>query len=182
MPHPGTKAEILSALEANAETLAGYFSSLPAGVFFAGDSDHWSPAHHLVHLTQTSAAVERGLRSVALPAHAAGRSRSYAEVRDLAASSLGATPKDVLLTMGRRVEIDSGTDPSAIVNAFVAAGTTHRDAIAAWSEDAMERSAMTHPLIGPLSVREMLLFVVVHERHHLRNVQTRVAGAALRPR
>jgi hypothetical protein len=42
----------------------------------------------------------------------------------------------------------------------------------------MDRSAMKHPLIGLLSVREMLLFVIVHERHHLRNVQTRLAGSA----
>jgi hypothetical protein len=106
--HPGTKAEILAALESNSETLAAYFSSIPASAFFAGDSDHWSPGHHLAHLTQTSAAVERGLRSAELPTHEAAQSRSYADVRDTAFRSLTATPKDTLLTMGRRVQIEPG--------------------------------------------------------------------------
>ena len=176
MAHPGTKAEILAALESNSETLAAYFSSIPASAFFAGDSDHWSPAHHLAHLTQTSAAVERGLRSAELPAHEAAQSRSYAEVRDTAFRSLTATPHDTLLTMGRRVQIEPGATIADIVTAFVAAGASLRAAIDAWDEDAMDRRAMKHPLIGLLSVREMLMFVIVHERHHLRNVQTRMAG------
>jgi hypothetical protein len=68
--HPRTKPEILTALESNARTLATFFSALPAPVFFDGDSDHWGPGHHLVHLTQASVAMERALRS---PARACAR-------------------------------------------------------------------------------------------------------------
>jgi DinB superfamily len=174
--HPGTKAEILAALESNAETLAAYFSSIPANAFFAGDSDHWSPGHHLVHLAQTSAAVERGLRSTELPVHDPARSRSYAEVRDVAFQSLTSTPKDTLLGMGRRVQIEPGATVAGTVTAFLAAGASLRSAFEAWEDDVMDRHAMRHPLIGPLSVREMMLFVIVHERHHLRNVRTRLSG------
>jgi hypothetical protein len=172
--HPHTRPEILAALEANARTLADYFAALPADAFFDGDSDRWSPAHHLAHLTATSAAITRGLRSGGLPAHPAGRSRSYAEVRDAAAASVRTTPKDTLLTMGRTVRIDAGASQAGLVDAFLAAGVALREAIAGWDEGAMDRSAMPHPLIGALTVREMLLFAVVHERHHLRGVQARV--------
>lgn len=171
--HPRTRPEILAALEGNARTIAAYFAALPAAVFLDGDSDHWSPGHHLAHLTATSAAIARGLSSGALPSHPGASSRSYAEVRDAAAASVTATPKDTLLTMGRTVRIETGETQAGLVEAFLAAGVTLREAIAAWTEDALDRSAMNHPLIGLLTVREMLLFAVVHERHHLRRVQAR---------
>lgn len=177
MPHPVTPDEILAALESNARTIAGYFSSLPDSAFFDGDSDRWSPAHHLVHLTVGSAAVAKALRSATLPMHPTGRSRTYAEVRDAAASSLGATPRDTLRDMGRTVVVAPADTKAERVRAFVSASADLRSAAREWSEEALDRHALTHPLMGVLTVREMLLFQVVHERHHLRLVQTRVAAS-----
>ena len=173
MAHPRTQPEILAALEANARTIADYFAALPAEVFFAGDSDHWGPGLHLAHITRTSRQITGGLRSGALPVHPTAISRSYAEVRDAAAASLVEASKDTLLTMGRKVRIEEGSTQGQVVEAFLAAGVTLREAIGEWSDEAMDRHAMPHPLMGVLTVREMLLFAVVHERHHLRRVQDR---------
>src|SRR2546422_9676931 len=117
MPHPVTKLEIIAALESNAESCAQLFSSLPDRPMFDGDPDHWSPAHHLVHLTQASVSVERALRSGSLPSHPTANSRTYAEVRDAATASLASTPKDRLLEMGRKVVIAPGTTKPDIVAA-----------------------------------------------------------------
>ena len=127
-----------------------------------------------MHLTQTSSTVSRGLRSAALPLHSGGRSRSYAAVRDAATASLGATPKATLLEMGRVVVLAPGTSGTQLVDAFVTASAGLRAAAATWSEEALDRHGLTHPLIGELTVREMLLFCVVHERHHLKLVRTRL--------
>src|SRR2546422_10513139 len=118
MPHPVTKLEIIAALESNAESCAQLFSSLPDRPMFDGDPDHWSPAHHLVHLTQANVAVERALRSGALPFHPAAQSRTYAEVRNAATASLAATSSDRLRDMGRRVTIAPGTAQTDVLNAF----------------------------------------------------------------
>jgi len=175
MPHPVTTAEILAALEANAATIAEYFSSLPDAVFFDGDPDHWSPAHHLVHLTQSSESLARGLATTR-PLHSTGTSRTYAEVRDWAAATLSAAPREQLLTLGRKVEVPPGSTVAGVVRAFTDASAAARAAATTWSDDALARHAMRHPLMGELTVREMLLFFVVHERHHLRGVQTRLAA------
>jgi hypothetical protein len=37
---------------------------------------------------------------------------------------------------------------------------------------------MPHPLIGALTVREMLLFCVFHERHHLKVVRGRLEAGS----
>ena len=178
MQHPATKLEILAALESNAEFCAEFFAKLPDSVMFDGDPDHWSPAHHLVHLTQASISVERALRSGKLPSHPTAKSRTYAEVRDAATASLAATPKDRLLEMGRRAVIAPGTAKPEIVEGFTTASAGLRTAAAEWTEDALDRHAIVHPLMGELTVREMLLFFVVHERHHFKSVRTRVGAQA----
>lgn len=174
MTHPATQSEILSALESNAQSIVQFFSSLPGPQFFDGDSDHWSPAHHVVHLTQASVSVERAMRSGSLPLHTTARSRTYAEVRDAATASLGATPKDRLLEMGRTVVVTPGADRANIVDGFAQVSERLRTTAAAWTEEALDRHALTHPLMGEMTAREMLLFFVVHERHHLKIVRGRV--------
>jgi len=176
MSHPVTMLEIIEALESNAHSVAELFPGIPERLFFDGDPDHWSPAHHLAHLTQASESVGPALWSETLPLHPTRRSRTYAEVRDAAAASVAATHKDRLREMGRKVVIAPGLTRADIVNAFGSASANVRTAAAAWSEDELDRHALRHPLIGQLTVREMLLFFVVHERHHLKLVRARIEG------
>src|SRR5262245_37616753 len=121
MPHPRTLAEVLVALESNAQLATELFSQISEALFFDGDSDHWSVAHHLLHLTQTSVAVDRGLRSSSLPPQATGRSCSYAEVRDAATAALAATPRETHLERGRRVVLPAGASRADLVEALDAA-------------------------------------------------------------
>ncbi|TMQ65083.1 MAG: DinB family protein [Candidatus Eisenbacteria bacterium] len=174
MPHPVTKLEIIAALESNAQSIVAFFSSLSDPLALEGDADHWGPAHHLVHLTRANVSVERALRSVTLPLHPTARSRTYAEVRGAAASALAGTSKERLLEMGRTVVIASDAALADIVDAFASTSAELRDAASTWAEDALDRHALAHPLMGELTVREMLLFFIVHERHHLKIVRTRL--------
>jgi hypothetical protein len=176
MAHPVDKSDVIAALESNAQSIVEFFSSLPDRQFFDGDPDRWGPAHHLLHLTRSSESIEPALRSGALPLHPTTRSRTYAEVRDAAAASVAATPKDTLRDMGRTVVIAPGLPRADIVDAFASASARLRTAAAAWTEDALDRQALVHPLMGRLTVREMLFFTVMHERHHLKLVRTRIAG------
>ena len=174
MTHPATKLEIIAALESNARSILAFYSSLSDRLVFEGEPDHWGPAHHLVHLTKASVLVGRALRSGKLALHPTARSRTYAEVRDAAATSLDGTPKDRLLEMGRTVVIASGTGLAEIMTAFESASAELRTAASTWAEVSLDRHALVHPLMGELTVREMLLFFVVHERHHLKIVRTRL--------
>ena len=174
MAHPQTQTEILTALESNATTIVDFYSAQPEAKLYGGDSEHWGPLHHLVHLTRTSTAIQRGLRSQSLPVHPTGRSRLYAEVRDAGAASLVATPKEKLLDMGRVVEVAPGAKRAQLVNEYSRASANLRTAAAEWAEADLDLRAMPHPLIGLLTVREMLLFCVFHERHHLKQVRTRL--------
>src|SRR5262245_20680334 len=127
MPHPRTLTEVVEALDSNASLATELFSQISDALLFDGDSDRWSVAHHLLHLTQTSVAVDRGLRSSSLPPHATGRSRSYAEVRDAATAALAATPRETHLERGRRVVLPAGARRDDLVEAFGAASRQLRE-------------------------------------------------------
>jgi len=49
-------------------------------------------------------------------------------------------------------------------------------AITAWGDDALDRYRLPHPLIGKLTLREMLVFTLFHFDHHRDNVARRLAG------
>jgi NAD(P)-dependent dehydrogenase (short-subunit alcohol dehydrogenase family) len=168
---PQTKPEILATLESNANAIDSFFSGQPDHVLFTGNSDHWGPAHHLHHLALTSQAVARGLRKSALPPHASGRSRGYGELIAAATNALQSAPKELQIERGRVVVIAPGTTRTGLVADFRSASADLRAATAAWIDDDLDLRALPHPYLGALTVREMLLFCVFHERNHLKRVR-----------
>jgi len=176
--HPTNKAEILAALESNLEAIESFFTMQPDNALFTGDPEHWGPAHHLHHLTLTSRAITRGLRKNDLPPHSDGRSRGYGELIGAAATALRSAPKDALLERGKAVVIEPGTTTAVLVADYRAASADLRAAAAGWSDDDLDRRALPHPYLGALTVREMLLFCVFHERHHLKQLRHRLGNVS----
>jgi len=46
-----------------------------------------------------------------------------------------------------------------------------RAAFSRWPEAALDTHALPHDLLGRVSVRELMFFVLYHDRHHLGGVQ-----------
>jgi hypothetical protein len=44
------------------------------------------------------------------------------------------------------------------------------------SQSALDRWRLPHPLLGRLTVREMLFFTLCHNRHHLEGVRRKLAA------
>jgi uncharacterized damage-inducible protein DinB len=49
-------------------------------------------------------------------------------------------------------------------------------AIEGWGESDLDRCRLPHPGLGKLTVREMLLFTLYHNLHHVQNVARRFDG------
>ncbi|GGR12457.1 DinB family protein [Deinococcus ruber] len=170
-----TPSDLAAAL-ADAETrVATYFSALPDEVFFAGSDERWSPAHHLLHLTLAHRPLTGGLRlpRVALLA-ASGRtdraSRSYTEMQSTYRAALGAGGK----ASGRYLPALNGQTRAALVSDFRQASRELRAALAGWPENDLNTYLLPHPILGKLTVREMLYFSVYHQYHHLNGVRSSV--------
>ena len=48
------------------------------------------------------------------------------------------------------------------------------DAIEDYTESDLDSIRMPHPVMGPIPIREMLIFALLHEQHHLENVKKKL--------
>jgi hypothetical protein len=161
-----------------------YLRALPNHAFFAPQGDRWSPAEHIRHLRKSTAPVAQALR---VPAwllrlrfgQGDRTSRNYHTLRD--------TYRGILAQGGQAGRFapspeSAPTDPTArraaIMSAWDAAVGAMETASACWPEASLERAWLPHPLLGLLTVREMLEFTVYHTSHHLALVASRVDRGA----
>ncbi len=49
-------------------------------------------------------------------------------------------------------------------------------ALAKWEEDRMDRYVLPHPVLGNLTIREMLFFTIFHNEHHLNKINALIDG------
>ena len=175
-PTPWSLPEIITSLERSAMQTAEFFTSIPEARFSTGDAQHWGPAYHLGHLTMTYASVTRGLRAGRrLPTHETGRSRGTSELGMLAFHALAAAPPEKHLANPLVPTLEPSVPASAMAAQFLEANASTRAALGTWTEETLDTRAMPHPYMGPITVREMLLFMPVHDGHHVRGVKKRLS-------
>ncbi|MBP7589599.1 MAG: DinB family protein [Thermoanaerobaculia bacterium] len=177
---PFSAAEIVAAmtrLHAESET---YLAAIPAAEFAAPQGEKWSPADHVRHLAKSTYPL---VGALGLPKLLLGLrfgrsrtgSRSLLEIREI----YRATLRETGATAGRFAPSAQAApaDPAAWQQEVLAkwrgavSGLALR--IPRWSEPALDRYRLPHPLLGQLTVREMLLFTVYHNVHHLEQVAGR---------
>ena len=180
---PGSREEIVAALEEVRARSRTYWESFAPAAFVAPLGEAWSPADNVRHLNKSVSAVAGGLRVPKLLlrlrfGRAKAPSRTYAGLREHYRTRL-AQGADAG-RYGPSSPLDAGGDPAAARDRILA---QHDEAVqsliegcARWSEKALDGYVLPHPLLGPLTVREMLFFTVYHNQHHVAVVQRRVAG------
>ena len=181
---PETGPELAAALQRLTQEGTRTLGTMPVTVFFEPQGDKWSPAEHARHLRKSSAPLVVALK---LPAWLLrlrfGRpkraSRTFIKLREdyrraLAqggqAGRFAPRPeRDALDPDMRRAEILT-----------IWSGTNARlcTALARWREDRLDTVQLPHPLLGMLTVREMMAFTVYHTSHHLTLVTQRVDKSA----
>lgn len=49
-------------------------------------------------------------------------------------------------------------------------GLKFKERLASWPEEDLDKYVIPHPVLGPLSVRQMLFFTIFHNQHHLKGI------------
>ncbi len=151
-----------------------YWSVYSVDAFFRSPKpDVWAPADAVRHLTKAIRAVNKGL---ALPRLALLVLFGWSRRPSRSFDALVADYRAALAAGGRAGRFT----PSALVAAEqMTAGRTrimaHHDAaveafagaLERWSDRALDRYRLPHPLLGKLTVREMAYFTLLHNVHHV---------------
>lgn len=179
---PVSGTDLANALGALLASGTAYLGTLPEAVFFEPQGSAWSPADHVRHLRLAAAPLVLALklpRWVLALRFGRGKrpSRSFSEIRDFYREALSggaqagrfAPAPEPLLgdPRARRLEIMQG---------WASVTVELQNAIGKWPEGALDTHLLPHPVLGTLTVREMLDFTVYHTAHHLRRVAERAGG------
>jgi hypothetical protein len=181
---PRTLPDLGQALNRLVTGGVSFVAPMSDAVFFAPQGSAWSPAEHLRHLRKSSAPLVTALKlpQLVLRLRFGGHSapsRTFTQVRELYLSKLAAG--------GKAGEYAPTPEPppanpvdrrNEIINSWTSVTVELVNAMNRWSEAALDRHQLPHPLLGPLSVREMLGFTVYHTAHHLRRIEERSRAGA----
>jgi len=170
-----SKPELIQTLQSQGLELQTLLSSVDTAHFFDGSSENWSVAHHALHLANAARRVALGLNTpAALSPREPLPSRDFDALKAAYLETLANTPSETLRTMGGRTTLEDFTEPEAYKVQVISSwnGAVHGliAALDAFPEENLEATALPHPLLGPISTREMLFFTVYHNTHHQRGI------------
>ncbi|AEI51862.1 DinB family protein [Runella slithyformis] len=140
----------------------------------------WSAAENVQHLMQSVQPLNRLLgrpksyfiEKWGTPTQA---SRPYEAVVEAYHAALGGGRA----ATGAFVPLSPNAELSLLTEEFKQDYAALMEHVGQWEEKALDEHVIPHPLMGPLTVREMLLFTAYHLRHHLQIMLNRVNSAAL---
>lgn len=172
------KAQIQAALREAVGAVADWVAAQPEARFAAGPPGRWTMGQHVDHLVRSLKPLTSGMRLPKVVLRLAlgtadGPSRDYATIRANYEATLDAGGK----ASGKFLPPDvPAARKAALLAALRKQGDTLVRQLDRWTEADLDRAAAPHPLLGKLSLREILFFTIHHHDHHLETLKRDYAG------
>jgi len=170
---PYTKSDLLSTLlRANQEVNAS-FSRIPADQFFTQSAEGWSPGENLVHLIKSVSPVGKAMKLPRLAltgmfGTAESPSVRYPELRQRYVDALaaGGQATGQYVPQVEAVPPDPEQSKRSTLDKWNEVSERLSSALQGWSEADLDKYVLPHPLIGKITIREMLFFTLYHNLLH----------------
>jgi hypothetical protein len=180
IPAAATRDELIRGHQELHGNLAAGMAELDPAVFFAPQGQFWSPAQHLDHLVRSVSPLAQalGLPRLALRllfGRAEG-SRRLDEVVGVYLGKLEAGGGADGKYLPAPVADSSRAAQQKLVFRWLKTGQSLDQALAGWSDLDLDRYRLPHPLIGKLTVREMVAWSLYHGYHHWARMAERSGG------
>lgn len=166
------KSELLSKLKDSNQRVVNWFAEIPAKEFFQREGEVWSASDNLDHLIKSHKPIAKALK---LPKFTLRTmfgspnqpSRSYEAICQVYKDALAAGG----VASGRYLpDLQNPTNPESskndLLNQFSKASAELISVAEKWSDDDLDGYLLPHPLIGKLTIREMLYFTIYHNLRH----------------
>ena len=176
VPPPVTayrRAEIFHGLRRVCSNSELYWNAMPEEEFVAPLGSSWSPADHVRHLTKSVRAVSQGMRTPRFVLRLMfGGSRNVSRPYDQLVATYHARLQaggqaGRFAPLPRAVPGDPGAYRRDLLAQHRAEVNELAKRVMLWSRRQVDGVRMPHPLLGKLTVRELLLFTLYHNQHHV---------------
>lgn len=175
---PFTKDELIAAFSKANKDISRYFSSIALAQFFTAPANKWSPAANLDHLIKSITPVTIALRLptfllAILFGKATVSSKRVGEIKQIYLRKLaeGAKASRAFIPKNNKNLSDPAKGKELLITEWNKATEKLMLSFSQWNEDELEKIRLPHPILGKLTVREMMLFTLYHYSHHLNNVE-----------
>ncbi len=170
------KTTLIDFLNEGVNEVVAFAYASPAEAFYFKPAENvWSAAENVQHLSQSVQPLNRLFgrpKTYFLEkwGPAAHPSRSYEEVVGAYHAALNGRQG----AAGAFAPLTPTPDAVALASEFKQDYLSLIVHLSEWDEQELEGHVIPHPLMGPLTVREMLLFTAYHIRHHHQIMVSRV--------
>ncbi|MCF8278523.1 MAG: DinB family protein [Flavobacteriales bacterium] len=169
------KKEIISQLEKQSKAIRSWFLDKPIEKMEAAPDGAWTAGQHLLHLVKSTKPLAKGMgypRILLLLKFGKAKrpSRSYEDTIKAYTDALSNGGKAMGEYVPRAVKKE---EREVLVERFKEEMGLLINQVHQWSESNLDSTAVPHPLIGNLTLREMLYFTIYHMEHHLNSLNER---------
>lgn len=173
-PHTHTKASILTALTQIQASVHDHFAAFSPEIFVQSIADAWSPAQHLEHLIKAAQPVcnalgmpKQSLREQFGFAQAPSQSFQSLQERYIQGLASGAQASGRFLPTPIPANVDAGIYKQDLLREWDAIAVALIGAVSLWEDADLDEYLLPHPILGKLTVREILFFTLYHSARHI---------------
>jgi len=166
-----TQPEIKVALQASFQEVTSIVTTISDDIFFKKNNDKWSIAQNLDHLILSTKPLASGLKRPKFFFRAFGTAKKESKTFE----EIVATYNEALVTgnptnnpfLSEDVE---STSREQYLSNWKMIGEKFQERLDLWSEKDLDKYRVPHPLLGKLTIREMMFFTINHNFHHLKSM------------
>lgn len=162
------REELIIRVKQNANSIHQFISELSEDELNRANPEKWSSIKHLDHLLRSVQPLNKALK-IPLPGlrilfgQPNRESRSY----DALVAKYHLRLSEGAKASGRYIP-SSRQESAKIASQFKEQNKLLCKTISKWKEEDLDRFLLPHPLLGKLTIREMIYFTIYHMEHHLK--------------
>ncbi|NND94435.1 MAG: DinB family protein [Flavobacteriales bacterium] len=169
------KEEIIFKLDSTHSELNTLLHSLDEDEMKRSLDRKWSVIEHVVHLSKALSPLHKGLkRSKFLIRYSFGRPnripRDYDTVKERYYAKLADVPPGVTSPFVPKEGDDLSKEIT--LSLFESNQQALANSLRKWKEHQLDKYILPHPLLGKVTVKEMLFFMDFHTQHHLEIIRS----------
>ena len=173
MIESNTKSDLLSALKDSNQRAENWFREMPGKDFFTRHGDVWSPSDNVDHLIKAVKPVAKALKLPKFTLQAMfGKpeksSMAYEELCQLYREAIaqGAQASGRYLPNQESPTDDAENKKKALLEQWAKTNAELVSVVEKWDDAELDQYLLPHPLIGKLTIREMIFFTIYHNLRH----------------
>ena len=168
-----TKDELIAILEESNQRVAAWFKAISAIHFFTRQGEVWSASDNLDHLIKAHKPIVMALKLPKITLRAMfGKpdkaSISYEELCQKYRDEIvkGAQASGRYLPSQQTPASDAEAKKQDLLNQFSKTSKELASTAKKWDEKELDEYWLPHPILGKLTIREMLFFTIYHNLRH----------------